>query len=138
MILRRIVAIVAGIVLANLVIFGWEWVLPQLPFGRAVDPVQAMVPGFMATVPFPAKLWVVAGWFLGAFVGALLAFRVSRWDFAGWFVAAFVACAGIANVVTIPHPLWMSICAVVLPFVGAVLAFGVSRRWRAADLHLRR
>lgn len=137
MILRRIAAVGAGIILANLIIFGWELLLHRMPFGAVVDPAEAMIPGFMDTVPFQAKLWIVSGWFLGALLGALLAFRVSRWDFSGWFVAAFVAAAGIVNIVMIPHPLWMSVCAVALPFVGAVLAFGASRRWRAADLHLR-
>lgn len=138
MILRRIVGVVAGLILAKLIIFGWEFLLQQLPFGSAIDPADVAVPGFMDAVPVEAKLWIVGGWFLGAFCGALLAFRISRWDFSGWIVAALVAAAGIANVVMIPHPLWMRVCAVALPFVAATLAFGASRRWRAADLHLRR
>lgn len=138
MILRKIVGVILGVVAANLFIYGWELVGYQLPLGAmALTTEDALVPGAIAAIPLSAKLWVVAGWFLGAFVGALLAFRIARWDYAGWIVGAAVAAAGIANIVMIPHPLWMALCAVALPFVGALLAFGVSRRWRAADLHLR-
>lgn len=139
MILRKIVGVMVGIVTANLFIFGWEWVGYQLPLGAvALTPEDAAMPGTVAAIPLAAKLWVVAGWLLGAFLGALLAFRVARSDFAGWIVSGLVAAAGIANIVMIPHPVWMALCAVALPFVGALLAFGVSRRWRAADLHLGR
>lgn len=139
MIMRRVIGVVLGIVLANLFIFGWEWLGHQLPLGaRMLTPQEAASPGVVDAMPMAAKLWVVAGWLLGAFLGALLAFRIARWDFAGWFVSALVAAAGIANVFMIPHPLWMSLSAIALPFIGALIAFGVSRRWRAADLHLRR
>ena len=138
MILRKVIGVVLGIVLANLFIFGWEMLGHQLPLGgRILTPQDAALPGAIDAIPLPAKLWVVAGWFLGAFLGALLAFRVARWDYAGWIVGALVAAAGIANIVMLPHPMWMALCAVALPFVGALLAFGVSRRWRAADWHLR-
>ena len=139
MIVRRIIGVVLGILLANVFIFGWEMLGHQLPLGgRTLTPEDAQVPGLIDSIPLPAKLWVVAGWFLGAFLGALLAFRIARWNVAGWIVGALVAAAGIANIFLIPHPVWMALCAVALPFVGALLAFGVARRWRAADLHLRR
>lgn len=138
MILRRVAGVVLGIVLANLFIFGWELLAEQLPLGgRTLTAEEAALPGVIDAISLPAKLWVVAGWLLGAFLGALLAFRIARWDFAGWIVGALVAAAGIANIAIFPHPTWMALCAVALPFVGALLAFGVSRRWRAADLHLR-
>lgn len=138
MIARRILGTLAGVVLANMVIFGWEQLLLQLPFGQAIDMDRLAEPGTFTAIPVTAKLWVVAGWFLGAFLGALLAFRTTRWDFAGWIVGALVAAAGLANVLMLPHPLWMSLCAVVLPFFAALFAFGLSRRWRATDLHLGR
>lgn len=135
--MRRMLGVIAGIITANLVIFLWELLLQQMPFGRAIDLAAASRPGFMDTVPIEAKWWVVIGWLLGACIGALIAFRIARWDVAGWIVAGFVAAAGIANVAMIPHPLWMQLCAVALPFVGALFAFGLYRRWRAARLHLR-
>lgn len=139
MILRKILGVLLGVVLANLLIFGWEWLGYQLPLGaRMLTPDEAAMPGVIAAIPVSAKLWVVTGCFLGAFVGALVAFRIARWDVAGWIAGAAVAAAGIANIFLVPHPLWMALSAVALPFIGALLAFGVSRRWRAADLHLRR
>lgn len=137
MVVRRIGGTVLGIVLANLFIFGWEWLGYQLPLGaRALTPEDIAMPGVVAAIALPAQLWVVGGWLLGSFLGALLAFRIARWDFAGWIVGALVAAAGIANILIIAHPFWMALCAVALPFIGALLAFGASRRWRAADLHL--
>lgn len=137
--LRKIIGVVIGIVVANLFIFGWEALGHQLPLGGGVMTAeQAARPGAIDAIPFAAKFWVVAGWLLGSFIGALTAFRIARWDFAGWIVSALVAAAGIANIYLIAHPLWMALCAVALPFVGAMFAFGVSRRWRAADLHLQR
>lgn len=138
MILRKIAGTIAGAVLANVFIFGWEWLGYQLPLGaQALTPEVAQSADAVAAIPLPAKLWVVAGWLIGALLGALLAFRAARWDFAGWIVGAVVAAAGIANIVMIAHPLWMALSAVALPFVGALFAFGIYRRLRAADLHLR-
>lgn len=137
MIVRRVAAVIAGVILANVLISGWEILLQQMPFGHAIDPAGLAEPGAVAAIPFAAKAWMVAGWALGAFAGALLAWRIERGHWTGWIVGGFVAAAGIANVTMIPHPFWMQLCAVALPFVGALFAYGASRRWRAADLHLR-
>ena len=138
MIARRIIGVVAGILVANLFIFGWEWIGHQLPLGGTpLTMEQSAEPGAVDAIPLAAKVWVVAGWLIGAFLGALVAFRAARWDFAGWIVGALVAAAGIANIFMIHHPLWMALCAVALPFVGAMFAFGIYRRLRAADLHIR-
>lgn len=134
--MRKVIAVVAGVILANLAIFGWEVLIPLLPFGRAIDPSRAAEPGFLDSMPLAAKLWVAAGWTLGAGIGALLAFRVARSDWTGWVVAGFVAAAGIVNGVLIQHPLWMQLWTVAGPFVGALMAFGGYRRLRAVDLHL--
>lgn len=132
--LRIIAGVVVGIVVANLCVYGWEMLLlPLLPFGRAIDPVEFQQADFVATVPFAAKAWVAAGWALCSFLGALAAFRLARWDFAGWIVAAVVAALCIVNVVVLPHPLWMQLWAVTGPFVGALFAFGLWRRSKAAD-----
>ncbi|MES2753664.1 MAG: hypothetical protein V4659_03270 [Pseudomonadota bacterium] len=136
--MRRLFGVIIGIVVANLTIFGSEYLGPSMPWGIPPVTVEDLSkPGTITAMPLAPQGWIVFGWFLGAFVGSFLAFRIARWDFAGFIVAALVAAAGVANLFILPHPLWMSVCAVALPFVGATLAFGLYRRARAADLHLR-
>jgi hypothetical protein len=77
-------------------------------------------------MPLPAKLIVVAAWFLGAFGGAWMALRITDWRWAGVIVMVLVIFGGVMNFLELPHPLWMQVCAVVLPLIGG---------WLAARLH---
>lgn len=90
-------------------------------------------PGSVAAMSAPAKLLVVAGWFLGAFAGALAGLRIGRWPSAAWIVGALVLAGGVANILTIPHPLWMQAAAVLAPVLAVVAALGLDgRRTRPA------
>jgi hypothetical protein len=135
---RKIIGVVLGIVLANLLIWGWEAVLlPLTPFAKEGGTAAFDLTDVAEQLPIGAQVWVAAGWTLGAFAGALAAFRIGHSDLTGWLVAGLVGAASVANVLLIEHPLWMRLWAVAGSFIGALFAFGVWRRWRAALLHLR-
>lgn len=130
--MRKIFGTVAGVAVAILTITALEYLATRLfptlaEFETADD---AAVAAMIAAMPFGAKLLIVAGWGLGAFTGALVAFRAAKWEAAGWIVALFVVAGGIINIVTVPHPFWMQLCAVATPFVGALFGYGLYRRWQ--------
>ena len=123
---RRILAVLAGVVVSILTVFLVELIGHSLfppPAGVDVtDPEQLR--GIMDRIPTMAKVLVIVGWVLGAFLGGLAASKIAR--NAGTACAAIVGVvmvllAGI-NLVLIPHPVWMTVLAVVLPVPAAVLA----------------
>lgn len=130
--MRRLFGTIAGVAVAILTITAIEFLdsflFPTLADFETAD--EAAVAAMIAAMPLGAKLLIVSGWGLGAFAGALVAFRATEWEAAGWIVAIFVVAGGIINIVTIPHPFWMQLCAVAMPFVGALFAYGLYRRWQ--------
>jgi hypothetical protein len=131
--------VIVGVLLANLVAYGWEaMLLPLMPFAELADADAMQADDLDDDPALPAQLWVAFGWLLSTFVGAFAAFRISYWDFAGWVVAAVFAAMSLGYLLSEPFPFWMRLSAVAVPFVGALFAFGLYRRWRAAHLHLHR
>ena len=118
--LRTILGIVAGVVLAFVVIMALEMVsYVAFPPPAGLDPADPEdVKRIAAAAPMAAKVWVVFCWFAGALAGGWLARRLSRTSWAGWVIAGLIAVGGIANVLMIPHPLWMQIAAVAAPLLG--------------------
>jgi hypothetical protein len=118
--LRTILGIVAGVVLAFVVIMALEMVsFVAFPPPAGLDPADPEdVKRIAAAAPMAAKVWVVFCWFAGALAGGWLARRLSRTGWAGWVIAGLIAVGGIANVLMIPHPLWMQIAAVAAPLLG--------------------
>lgn len=132
--MSKVIGIVAGLAAAFLVIFGVEAIdamLYPLPVIESDDP--AAFAQIIAAMPLFAKLLVVAGYLLGALVGAAAALRLSQWRPAGWIVAGVTAASGVASVIMIPHPLWMQIAAVVAPLLGGWLAERHFHRARPGD-----
>lgn len=128
--LKRIIALVVGVVVGGLVVGGAEAlghsIYPPPPDINVKDPED--LKGLMEVVPIQAKIMVVVAWFLGAFVGAWTAIRIGGENVLGLWVGAIFAGLSIMTVMSIPHPLWMTACAIVLPFVAAWLAIKVSKR----------
>jgi len=114
-----VLGVAIGILVAFVIVAAIEF-WGSLLFMQAapVDPVGQVAARWVASMPLPAKLLVVAGWLLGALAGAAAAGRVARRSTIGWIPAALVAAVAIANVVLIPHPLWMTVAAVLAPIVG--------------------
>jgi len=126
---RIIFAIASGAILAMLCIAVIETVghaaFPPPPGTDATDPAQ--LARLMENVPAAALAFVAAGWFIGAFAGALAANLLARRARAGWAVAAMVVAGGVFTMVEIPHPLWMWAMGLTLPLLAGWLAHRCAR-----------
>jgi MFS family permease len=118
--LKRILGVIAGIVVAGATVFILEWIGHRVfPGNAAADDLGAVSPGLLAMV--------VAGWFLGPFIGGAVAARIADRGWAAWIVAAFILLGVLATVVSVPHPLWMTIAGVGLPLVAGWIASRFAR-----------
>lgn len=117
---RKILGIFAGVVLAMVVMIGLEMAgHAAMPPPAGLDPADPEdLKQMVASASLAAKAWVVFAWFAAAAAGGWVARRLSRADWAGWVIAGLILVGGIANIMMIPHPLWMQIAAVVAPLLG--------------------
>jgi hypothetical protein len=122
--LLRFFAVIAGFALQTGAIFGMEWLSGKLhppPPGMDFhDPAQ--VAAWIARLPGSAFALVLAGYLIGAFLGAHTATEVmggkSPWP--GRIVMA-LGLAGLAlNVVAIPHPAWFITAAAFCFVIGGL------------------
>ena len=118
--LRTILGIVAGVVLAFVVMMALEMAgHAMMPPPAGLDPADPEdLKQMVASVSLAAKAWVVFGWFAAAIAGGWLARRISRTGWAGWVIAGLIVVGGIANFMMIPHPLWMQIASIAVPLIG--------------------
>ena len=121
--LRTILGIVAGVVVAFVVLMGLEMAgHAAMPPPAGLDPADPEdLKQMVASASTAAKAWVVFAWFAAAVAGGWLARRLSRASWAGWVIAGLIVVGGIAHLMMIPHPLWMQIAAVVAPLLGGWL-----------------
>jgi hypothetical protein len=124
MIMRMLVGIVAGVVVAFLCVFAVEWIGHGLyPAPAGLDIIKpADQARLMEAMPSAAKAMVLIGWFVGALAGAWVANRIAGRGLAGWIVALLVIAAGVATMLMIPHPAWMWAGGIALPLLGAWIA----------------
>lgn len=115
-ILRGIGAVILGLIVAFLLVFGAEAISHQIfppPAGMdARDMTQ--VKAFVATLPMSVLLIVLAGHLIATFAGTWLAAKVARSPIAGYILGALLVCAGIANAIMLPQPAWFSIASFVM------------------------
>ena len=121
---RSLLAVVAGLIVAMLIIAGVEAIghalfppPPGLDISRAADQER-----IMEALPLQAKLVVVIAWFLGSLAGAMAAIAISRRVLPAWIVAVAIAGLGLWTTQMFPHPDWMLASAVVLPLVAVLVA----------------
>ena len=121
--LRTILGIVAGVVVAFVVLMGLEMAgHAAMPPPAGLDPADPEdLKQMVASASTAAKAWVVFAWFAAAVAGGWVARRLSRASWAGWVIAGLIVVGGIANIMMIPHPLWLQIAAVVAPLLGGWL-----------------
>ena len=118
--LRIILGIVAGVVLAFVVLTGLQMAGHAImPPPAGLDPADPEdLKQMVASASLAAKAWVVFAWFAATLAGGWLARRLSRTGWAGWFIGGLIVVGGIANMIMIPHPLWMQITAVAAPLLA--------------------
>ncbi|WP_298702127.1 hypothetical protein [uncultured Brevundimonas sp.] len=118
--LRTILGIVAGAVVAILTVMGLEMIgHAAMPPPAGLDPADPEdLKQMVAAASTAAKAWVVFAWFGAVVTGGWVARRLSRKAWAGWVIAGLILLGGVANLVMIPHPLWMQIGAIAAPLLG--------------------
>lgn len=79
---------------------------------------MAQVKAFVATLPMPALLIVLAGHLIATFVATWTAAKIARGPIAGFIAGALLLAAGIVIAFTIPQPVWFSIASFVI-YIGA-------------------
>lgn len=121
---RSLLAVLAGLVVAMIVIAGVEAV------GHAIYPPPADIDitraegqaRLMELMPLEAKLVVVLAWFFGSLAGAAAAIATARRVLPAWIVAVAIAGLGLWTTQMFPHPDWMLASAVVLPLIAVLVA----------------
>lgn len=124
-VVRRIVAVLAGTVVAFIVVMLTDLLVGSMyppPAGTDVRDPESMRTA-IAAMPLPALLLMVVGWALAAGVGAFVAVRMTpeRRASAGHLVALLLLLATLVNLAMLPHPGWMWAAALLaVPVVGWV------------------
>ena len=123
-VVSRIVGVVAGLVVAMLVVMAVEgaghamFPPPEgLDITRPEDQAQ-----LMELIPLGAKIAVVVAWFLGALAGAATAIAIARHILPGWIVGLVMVALSLVTTQMFPHPVWMIGAAVILPIAGVLAA----------------
>jgi hypothetical protein len=122
-IVRGIGAVIAGMIVSFLLVFGAEAISHQIyppPPGMSMQDMT-QVKAFVATLPMPALLIVLAGHLIATFVATWTAAKIARGPIAGFIVGALLLAAGIVNAFMIPQPVWFSIASFVI-YIGATWA----------------
>ena len=133
--LRTVLGVLAGLVVAMLLIFVLEFIGMAMfppPPGMALQN-EADLARLVAESSIGKKAWVVFGWAFASLVGGWLAALISRRHrrIAALAVAVFIVAGTLMNAMVIPHPMWMNVLGVLLPvplaLLGAKLATPRSR-----------
>jgi hypothetical protein len=115
--------ILAGFVVAWLCVSAAEMGVHRLyppPPGTDLHDME-QVRKFVASLPLPPMLMVLAGWLCGTLAGTFAAARLARSRVAAYVVGAVLLAAGIANAILIPQPLWFSIVSFAI-YIGMTVA----------------
>lgn len=121
-ILRRIGAVLLGLVIAVAIVqiaeYGVHRMYPPPP-GYDMRNME-QVKKFVAALPMPAMLLVLAGWLVGTLLGTWTAAKIGRTRVAGYVLGAILLCGGIANAFIIPQPIWFTAASFVI-YIGATI-----------------
>jgi predicted naringenin-chalcone synthase len=123
-IVRKVVAVVAGLVVAMLVVMiaeGAGHAIFPPPEGLDITKPEDQA-RLMEVIPLGAKIAVVVAWFLGATAGAATAMTLGKDAMPGWIVGLVLVALSLVTTQMFPHPLWMMVAAVALPLAGVLVA----------------
>lgn len=128
-VLRTVLAIVAGVVVALATVFATDALFHQLaslprPQTSDADVMRAYVAGQPAWL----LALMVAGWSLAAALGGFVAARFARHDtWPGWVVVLLLLAATAFNFTLVDHPLWMVVASLAGIVIAGVLGIKVAR-----------
>jgi hypothetical protein len=133
--LKRILSVIAGAIVAVGVIFACEAassaLYPCAPGTNFKDPEA--VKAIMAAMPMGAWLTVLAGYAIGCFAGGLVASLVSGRETprASLLVGVIVTIGGIMNTVELPgQPVWIIVVSFLIYIPFALMGHLVVRKKR--------
>jgi hypothetical protein len=131
-VIRSILGVVAGLVLAFVVISAIEYcghLIYPLPPGVDATNLESLKAA-MANVPTGALLFVLGAWALGSFLGGWLAAFIARFGHVAHalMVGGVLMLMAIVNLLLFPHPVWFWVLSfvVILPVacLGGRIAAG--------------
>lgn len=123
--LRTVLGVLAGLVVAMLLIFGLEFIGMAMfppPPGMVLQN-ETDLARLVAESSTGKKAWVVFGWAFASFAGGWLAAWIGHHHrrIAALAVAVFIVAGTLMNAMVIPHPVWMNVLGVLLPVPMALL-----------------
>ena len=128
MILRRIGAVLLGLVIAVAIVqmaeLGVHQVYPPPAHMKDMNAVKA----YVASMPMPPMLLVLAGWLIGTLLGTWTTAKVGRSAIPAYILGAVLLCGGIANAFIVPQPIWFSIASFVIFIVATLIAVRLAAR----------
>jgi len=128
---RLLASVLMGLIVAFAITFGIEYLNSQvypLPPGTDYRDAASMRAA-MATLPAPALIGVLVGWFLAAVAGAWVTVRIARgarWT--AWVLGLLLLVAAISNMTLFPHPIWFWVIGVALYPVAIMLGVRLGTR----------
>jgi hypothetical protein len=135
--MRIVLAAIAGVVAMMLSVFVVESIghtlFPPPPNMDVSNP--EMLKALMPSLPFGALAFVILGWALGAFLGAVVASRITlkHQQKLAIGIGIVMIALSVTTMVMIPHPLWMIFLGVTLPVPSAWLGARISTPQTAAN-----
>ena len=134
--LRKILAVLAGIVAGSVIIFLTEMLghtVYPLPEGIDIKNPES-IKDYIETAPVGAFLMVILGWVFGSLTAGFVATIIAPDDYAryGMICGVILLAMGIANMAMIPHPAWMWVLGILvfLPFAWLGYKLGLRARKR--------
>lgn len=133
--LRSVLAVMFGLLVAVIVLIGMESISHTLFPPPSVDPNDMdAVRALMADMPARMFVMVLIAWSLSALTGGLVAGRVAGRGAVGHaaVIGVLLTIGAIANFVMLPHPVWVVIVGLGLFLPMAVLGGWLGARPTAA------
>jgi hypothetical protein len=120
---RKILAVLAGVVAAMVVILLMETIGHQLyPTATTVDWKNTVaVRAYMDAMPLWSYLWIWLGWVVGSAVAGFVAYKIvqAHGIVLPLVIGGLLTASAVMNFVSIPHPVWFVVLGVLtfVPFV---------------------
>lgn len=121
--MKSILSIIGGIVIAFAIIMLMQSISMKMypvPQGLDLNDPEVMK-AYIASMPFAAFLWILAGYTIASFAGGMVATGISKILRQSFIVAMVLMLANAANLIMIPHPVWFAIASSLIYFPFAWL-----------------